>query len=87
MTIICKGLANALQCMNFTDEIRFSLSAPSPCENNIDCNNKGACVDGTCSCYNGWEGSRCLGMWFKKPSQFSHKFQKKLFTYRILLQE
>ena len=45
------------------DKICFSLSALSPCENDIDCNNKGACIDGTCSCNNGWEGSSdCSGM-------------------------
>ena len=48
-----------------TDKICFFLSAPSPCENDIDCNNKGACTDGTCSCNNGWEGSiDCSGMGF-----------------------
>ena len=50
-----------------TDKICFSPTEPSPCENGIDCNNKGTCIDGTCSCDNGWEGSsRCVGMWFIK---------------------
>ena len=56
-----------------TDKTCFSLSAPSPCENDIDCNNKGACVDGTCSCYNGWEGSTgCAGTWIIKDKRCTY---------------
>ena len=48
-----------------TEKICFSLSELSPCESDIDCNNKGTCIDGTCSCNNGWEGSSdCSGMRF-----------------------
>jgi hypothetical protein len=48
-----------------TNRICVSLSALAPCENKIDCNNKGYCIHGTCSCNNGWEeSSQCLGKQF-----------------------
>ena len=56
---------NSAQCMNqLICVICFSLSALSPCESDIDCNNKGTCIDGTCSCNKGWEGSSdCSGIY------------------------